>query len=300
MSIFKGFSAFPLTPTDGAGRINTGELSELLERLVDTKVDSIGLLGSTGGYAYLKRDERKRALGAAVETVAGRIPLIVGVGSMRTDEVQALTRDAQEAGADGLLLAPVSYLSLLEEEAFQHYKTVAETSELPLCIYNNPSTTHFTFSLSLLQRLSHLPTVTAAKMPLPKDGDFALEMESLSQGAADDFMIGYSADWGCAEAMLSGAAAWYSAMGGLLPIPFMKLCRAAQAGDRIEVQRLDAYFTPLWALLKEFGSMRVAYTAANLMGLTKAEPHRPILPLSAQHQERVTYALASLEPLGRV
>ena len=66
-----------------------------------------------------------------------------------------------------LLLAPVSYTPLRDAEVFQHYRAVAGASDLPLCIYNNPGTTHFNFSLELLQRLADIPTIKAVKMPLP-------------------------------------------------------------------------------------------------------------------------------------
>src|SRR3954463_6216345 len=116
-------------------------------------VDSIGLLGSTGTYAYLTRAERRRAVEAAAGCLGGRVPLIVGVGALRTDDAQDLARDAAAAGADGLLLAPVSYTPLTEEEVFQHFVSVAGATSLPLCIYNNPSTTPFTFSNAPVERL---------------------------------------------------------------------------------------------------------------------------------------------------
>ena len=94
MTPFHGLAAFPLTPTDDHGKVDAEALARLLERLVAAKVDSIGLLGSTGGYAYLSRGERNRAIEAAVECVSGRIPLIVGVGALRTDEAENLARDA--------------------------------------------------------------------------------------------------------------------------------------------------------------------------------------------------------------
>src|SRR4051812_9114755 len=146
LGLFGGLSAFPLTPTDTAGRVQADVLCRFLERILAAGADSIGLLGSTGGYAYLRREARQHAVRVAVECVGGKIPMIVGVGALRTDEAQALARDAKMAGADGLLLAPMSYTPLTDEEVFQHFAAVAEASELPLCIYNNPSTTKFTFS----------------------------------------------------------------------------------------------------------------------------------------------------------
>src|SRR4051812_21296698 len=100
MQSIKGLSAFPITPCRPDGRVDTDALQGLLERLVSAGVDSIGLLGSTGSYAYLTRSERRRAVEAAVACVTGRVQLLVGVGALRTDEAVALTQDAKAAGAD--------------------------------------------------------------------------------------------------------------------------------------------------------------------------------------------------------
>src|SRR5919112_2036062 len=261
MTPFQGLSAFPITPTDARGRVDTEALGRLLERLHAAGVDSIGLLGSTGGYMYLTREERRRAIAAAVGCIGGRTPLIVGVGALRTDEAETLARDAASEGADALLLAPVSYTPLSEEEAYQHFAAVAAATDLPLCVYNNPGTTHFTFSDALLRRLASVSNIRAVKMPLPKDMDFKAELGRLRQDTPDDFAVGYSGDWGAADALLAGADAWYSVVGGLLPEPALKLVRAAQAGDVTEVHRIDSHCQPLWELFKEFGSIRVVYAA---------------------------------------
>ncbi|QRM32164.1 dihydrodipicolinate synthase family protein [Microvirga sp. VF16] len=297
MTPFQGLSAFPITPTDANGRVDTDALGRLLERLHAARVDSIGLLGSTGGYMYLTREERRQAIAAAVGSIGGRTPLIVGVGALRTDEAETLARDAASEGADALLLAPVSYTPLTEEEAYQHFAAVAAATDLPLCIYNNPGTTHFTFSDALLVRLAAVPNIRAVKMPLPKDMEFKAELDRLRQDSPGDFAIGYSGDWGAADGLLAGADAWYSVIGGLLPDPALRLVRAAQAGDVAEVRRIDSHFQPLWDLFKKFGSIRVVYAAANILSLCEALPPRPILPLTDADRVRVTAALHALSGL---
>jgi 4-hydroxy-tetrahydrodipicolinate synthase len=293
-ALFDGLSAFPPTPADVGGKVSEEALSRLLERIRLARADSIGLLGSTGAYAFLSRGERRRAVEIAVECVGGRVPLIVGVGALRTDEAQALARDAKEAGADGLLLAPVSYTPLTEEEVYQHFVAVAGVSDLPLCIYNNPGTTRFVFSEELITRLSQVPNIAAVKMPLPADGDFAGEIAQLRANTSAAFAIGYSGDWGAAGALLSGADAWFSVAGGLLPVAATKLTRAAKRGDRAEAHRIDTAFQPLWALFKEFGSFRVMYAIGSILGLFQALPPRPILPLGPCDNVRVEEAVQKL------
>jgi 4-hydroxy-tetrahydrodipicolinate synthase len=270
----------------------------MLERIVTAGADAIGLLGSTGGYAYLAPDERKRAVRVAVDCVAGRTPIIVGVGALRTDTAQDLARDARRAGADGLLLAPMSYHPLTEEEVFRHFEAVASAGDLPLCIYNNPGTTKFTFSPELIARLAEITSVSAVKMPLPVEGDYLGELRRVRATTPEGFAIGYSGDWGAKDALLSGAACWYSVVAGLLPRPALALTRAAQDGDAAEAERIDRAFGPLWALFREFGSFRVMFTMAEILGLGRITPPRPILPLEPASRERVEAAMRPLFQAG--
>lgn len=294
-ALFRGLSAFPLTPADAAGRVDTDALARLLERLVAAGVDSIGLLGSTGIYPYLSRAERRRAVAAAAECVRGRVPLIVGIGALRTDDAQDLARDAAQAGADAVLLAPVSYIPLTEEEVFRHFVAVAGVTDRPLCIYNNPVTTGFTFSDALIGRLAGVANVAAIKNPSPPAEEATARYAALRARVPEDFVLGYSGDWRVAPALLAGGQTWYSVIGGLLPGPALALMRAAQAGDAVEVARLDARFAPMWALFREFGGLRVVYAAAAVLGLCTASPPLPILPPGREHHDRILAALDALE-----
>lgn len=294
MSIFHGLSAFPITPADAQGVVLTDDLARLLLRIRDGGTQSVGLLGSTGIYAYLSRTERRRAVEAASQALQGTLPLIVGVGALRTDQAVELARDAEQAGADGLLLAPMSYTPLTAAEVLAHFQAVAGATDLPLCIYNNPSTTHFNFDLPLIERIAAIPTIAALKMPLPADGDFTAEIARLRAALPDRVAIGYSGDWACAEALLAGADAWFSVAGGLFPAASARLSAAAIAGQQDAAQALDAELAPLWSLFREFGSLRVVYMAANLLGLTEAQPPRPVRPLPADQRDRVAAAIAGL------
>jgi 4-hydroxy-tetrahydrodipicolinate synthase len=298
-AMFRGLSAFPITPADARGRVDTDALATLVERLAAAEVDSIGLLGSTGTYAYLDRAERRRAVEAAADCLHGRVPLVVGVGALRTDDAQNMARDARAAGASGLLLAPMSYTQLTDDEVFEHFVAVAKATDLPLCVYNNPGTTHFTFGDALLERLAKVPGVTAVKNPAPSPAEVRARYEALRARAPATFAIGYSGDWNAPDAVLAGGDAWYSVVGGLLPVPTLKLLRAAQAGDGANVARWNEHFQPLWDLFKELSSLRVMYAAADILGICRTEPPRPILPLPAAAYRRVAAALEMFGTDGR-
>jgi 4-hydroxy-tetrahydrodipicolinate synthase len=290
-------SAFPITPCSADGRVDAKGLEALLAPLVEAGVDSIGLLGSTGSYPYLTREERRRAVGIASAMVDGRVPLLVGVGALRTDEAVRLAQDARAQGAAMGLLAPVSYTPLTEDEVFLHFETVAGESGLPLCIYDNPSTTHFSFSPALIGRLSQLGGVVAIKCPGQEVQSVAAHLARLRAVVPSGFSIGYSGDWFSTEALLAGGDAWYSVLAGILPDPCVGIVRACTRGDATEARRLDSSLAPIWDLFRAHSSLRVVYAIANLLGRTDAQPPRPILPLRDDARDAVRRTLAGLRLL---
>jgi 4-hydroxy-tetrahydrodipicolinate synthase len=274
--MFTGLSAFPLTPVKQDG-IDEGAFIRLIERLVIAGVDSIGALGSTGNYAYLSRAERARTAQLAVEH-AGTVPVIIGISALRTRDVLALAEDAQAAGAHGVLLAPMSYQALSEDEVYGLYAAVSAHLSVPLCVYDNPGTTHFTFTDELHGRIAALPKVASIKIPgVPAAPAAARQrVERLKAVIPPHVTVGVSGDAMAATGLNAGCDAWYSVIGGLFPETALAITRAAQAGEEIEAQRLSEQLRPLWKLFSQHGgSLRVVASAAELLGLAEA----PCLPL---------------------
>ncbi|CDG53169.1 MULTISPECIES: dihydrodipicolinate synthase family protein [Halomonadaceae] len=278
--MFSGLSAFPLTPMNESG-IDEAAFARLVERLADASVDSIGALGSTGSYAYLTRAERARVAQLAVKH-AGSVPVMVGIGALRTRDVLALAEDAQKAGASAVLLAPMSYQKLSTDEVFDLYETVTRYLSVPLCVYDNPGTTHFEFSEELYGRIAQLPNVRSIKIPgVPADPETAkAHVERLRALIPPHVTLGVSGDAFAATGLNAGCETWYSVIGGLFPKTALAITRAVQAGDTQEATRLSQRLQPLWALFGQHGgSLRVVAAAAELQGLVE-HPSLP-LPLKA-------------------
>lgn len=257
---FTGLSAFPLTPLSGE-EIDWHSFERIIGKLVAAKVDSLGVLGSTGSYPYLSREERRKVIETAVEHAQG-IPVMAGIGALRTRDVLALTDDAQKAGASAVLLAPVSYQPLSDEEVFSLYESVSQTLSVPLCIYHNPRTTQFTFSPELLARIAGLPRVSAVKVPPAAVGQIA----SLRARLPGHITLGISGDASAVEGLIAGCDMWCSVIGGLFPQPAMQMVEAVSRGDLTKARELSNALAAIWALFNLHGGQRVIATAAELTG----------------------------------
>ena len=268
--MFTGLSAFPLTPMTETS-IDESAFIRLVTRLADAGVDSIGALGSTGSYAYLSRAERLRVAQLAVEH-AGSTPVMVGIGALRTRDVLLLAEDAQKAGVSGVLLAAVSYQKLSADEVFSLFETVTRHLSVPLCVYDNPTTTHFEFTDELHGRIAQLPNVASIKIPgVPADPSAAAaRVERLRALIPQHVTIGVSGDAFGSTGMNAGCDAWYSVIAGLFPKTILAITRAAQAGNAQQATDLSEHLRPIWALFLRYGGQRVIAAAAEQMGLVKA------------------------------
>lgn len=274
IGMFTGLSAFPLTPLVDDG-IDERAFAALVTRLADAGVDSITILGSTGSYPYLTREERARVARVGIEN-AGDTPVVVGIGALRTRHVLECAEDAQEAGAAAVLLAPVSYQQLTPDDVLGLFERVTRAMSVPLVVYDNPGTTHFTFTDELYGAIAALPHVASIKIPGASLGtDAAARIADLRETLPGHVTIGVSGDAVAAIGLNAGADAWYSVIGGTLPATALEITRAAQAGDADAANTASSRMQPIWNLFARHGSLRVTSAIAEHLGLAT----RPCLPL---------------------
>lgn len=292
---FVGVSTFPLTPLLDQ-HIDEAAFAALVDRSIAAGVDSVTVLGSTGSYAYLSRHERKLVTEIAVSR-SGTVPVIAGIGSVRTREVLEYAQDAQRAGVAGVLLAPVSYQALTAEDVFALYETVSAHLSVPLVVYDNPGTTHFTFTPELYRAIASLPNVASIKIPgLPGEPDAAVEhVRQLRSILPSPFSIGVSGDRFGAIGLTAGCDVWYTAIGGTLPEQAVAITRAAQAGDCDRALELSDRLEPIWALFAAHGSLRVTAAIAEELGLaTRSCLPLPIVGLPDEVRTEVRRALETI------
>ncbi|MBD7994778.1 dihydrodipicolinate synthase family protein [Arthrobacter sp. Sa2CUA1] len=311
--MFTGLSAFPLTPLKDDS-VDEAAFTGLVQRLADSGVDSITALGSTGSYAYLTAAERARVAQLAVEH-AGGVPVFVGVGALRTSHVLANVRSAEAAGAAGILLAPMSYQPLTDDDVLGLFRSVTGGTDLPVIVYDNPGTTHFSFSTELYARIAELPGIASIKIPgVPQAAAKARErVAGIRAVLPEHVTIGISGDATAADGLAAGCDAWYSVIAGTLPAPALRILRAARADSANTADEADqadrahqtdraaaaaaesARLAPLWQLFAEFGSLRVTAAIAEQLGLA---PHAslplPLRGLDSNGRTRVARVLEEL------
>jgi 4-hydroxy-tetrahydrodipicolinate synthase len=294
LSVFEGLSAFPVTPSNADGVVDCDHLGKLINHLDRDGISSIGVLGSTGGYMYLTTKERDRAVCAAVEA-AGTKPVLAGIGALRTNDVIANVRSAEKAGAQGLLLAPVSYLPLKEADVQSLFEDVAKATDLPICFYNNPTTTNFNLKESQLIQLANAGTIAAVKNPPAPQGKFTEQIVRLRAEVPTNFCLGYSGDSSISGALEAGADAWYSVLAGTLPDAAIALWKARNDTDKLTA--LNAELSPLWTLFDAHGSIRVIYEIVDMVGLGDVKLPAPLLPLDADARNEIEQALNSIKAM---
>ncbi|KJY73636.1 dihydrodipicolinate synthase family protein [Vibrio nigripulchritudo] len=272
--MFTGLSAFPITPLTH-DRLDPNAYANIIGRLADIKVDSICALGSTGLYPYLNAEEKGQVIRVAVEH-AGDVPVLAGIGSLRLRDVLANAEQAEKLGVKGLLLAPLSYQRLTEEEVYELYRLVDEQVSVPICVYDNPVATHFTFSDELHSEIAKLKMIQSIKFPgTPFVDAGEKRIQQLKGILPADVTIGVSGDAFAASGIQSGCDIWYSVLAGLFPRTAQHIFHRAKECNSTQAKALSQEFEPLWDMFTQnLGGMRVMATAAEILGYAEA----PCLP----------------------
>ena len=234
--MFRGSMVALVTPMHGDGAVDDRALRALLDWHVDSGTDAIVAVGTTGESATLSVPEHAEVIRRTVEHVAGRLPVIAGTGANATAEAVELTRHAKVAGADAALLVTPYYNKPTQEGLYRHFRTVAESVELPQILYNVPGRTALDMSPQTTARLSRLANVVGIKEAL---GRVSRIVELLDR-CEDGFDVITGDDSTATESMLAGGHGDISVVANVVPAEMAALCRAAMAGDRARAEAIEA------------------------------------------------------------
>jgi 4-hydroxy-tetrahydrodipicolinate synthase len=274
--VIHGIIAYPITPFGRDGGVDTATLSALLEKLIGAGVHAVAPLGSTGEAAYLTEDEFDSVVDITVNTVGHRVPVIVGASDLTTANTIRRARYAQHAGADAVMILPVSYWKLSTREIAQHYATVAAALDIPIMAYNNPATSGIDMSPELLvQMFTEIDNLTMVKESTG-DLDRMLRIKELT-GNTLPFYNGSNPL--ILDALTAGASGWCTAAPNLRPQPCLDLYAATQAGDYGAAKAIYEDLSPLLRFIVAGGLPTTVKAGLNLLGTQVGDPRPPLLPL---------------------
>lgn len=278
------------TPMHPDGSLDLTSYRALIDWHIAEGTDAIVAVGTTGESPTVDVDEHLELIRVAVEQSAGRIPIIAGTGANSTLEAIELTREAAKVGANASLQVVPYYNKPTQEGLYQHFKTIAESTDLPIILYNVPGRTVADLAHDTVIRLAQIPNVVGIK---EATGNIERAIWLIRE-APDDFAI-YSGDDGTAVAlMLLGGHGNISVTANVVPAMMSKLCHLAMAGNAKQAADLQAKLMPLHrAMFVEANPIPVKWALA-AMGRAPAGIRLPLVTLSAAQQPVVASALKSL------
>lgn len=185
MAIFKGSGVAIVTPMNANGSVNYEKLTELVNFQIEHKTDAIIICGTTGESATLSEEEHKKCVETAVKAAAGRVPVIAGSGSNNAAHAVELSKNAEAAGADALLVVTPYYNKATQKGLYEYYKLIAKNTSLPIIMYNVPSRTGTNIKPSTAMKIAkEIKNVVGIKEACGSLSQIA-ELASLNDGSLD-------------------------------------------------------------------------------------------------------------------
>lgn len=286
MTRFRGTFTVMITPFDDEGAIDLGRLAAFTDWQVNEGIHGLIPLGSTGEFLSLTAAESREVAACVVDTVAGRVPVLIGAGAERTEDAMDLARMARDIGADGTMIIPPYYSTPTDAELIRHYERIAGATDLPVMLYNNPATANVDLTPSLVAQLSeieHVDYIKESTMDVTRVRDIL----DLCDGRMTVFggIMGF-------ESFVNGAEGWVAVGSNLMPAEFARLFTlTADDQDYDAARALYAQILPVIRLVGGHRYVSATKSALNLMGMPVGNPRSPRLPTPECEMEAVSRAL---------
>lgn len=287
---FKGVIAYPITPFDQEEKVDISLFKKLVERLVISGSHGIAPLGSTGVLPYLTDEEKEAITEATIQQVGGRVPILVGVSNLTTEKTIHHAKFAENAGADAVMIIPMSYWKLTDDEIVAHYDAVASKISIPIMAYNNPATSGVDMSPALLKRLLEIPNVTMIK---ESTGDIQ-RMHYLRKELGEEVAFYNGSNPLALAAFAAGAKGWCTAAPNLIPELNIELYNAVQNNDLETAQNLFYKQVDLLKFIVAKGLPRAVKSGLNILGENGGQLRSPLKPLTELETSELKEILSTI------
>ena len=272
---FKGLGVALITPFTKTGEVDYTALRRLLDYQISNGVDFLCILATTGETPCLTSDEKQKIKDIVVEKVAGKIPILMGCGGNNTSAVVHALKTEDFTGVDGILSVCPYYNKPSQEGLYQHFKTIAEATSLPVVLYNVPGRVGVNMTAHTTLRLARdCENIVAIK---EASGNFT-QIDDIIKNKPEHFDV-ISGDDGITFPLITlGAVGVISVIGNALPKEFSRMVRLALQGDYTPALHIHHKFTELFKLLFVDGNPAGVKAMLNAMGFIENELRLPLVP----------------------
>lgn len=278
-----------VTPMNADESIDLDGLRHHIDFMLAKNVDGIFVLGTTGEFYALNDQEKQAVTATAVAHCRGRSPVYVGTGAETTREVLRLTRMAEAEGADGVSVITPYFIKPNQQELFDHFRRVAESTPLPVVLYNNPATCGgLSIEPDTVARLAEIPNIVGIK---DSSGDLQNSIELIRRTSPDRFSVLNGRDTLLYSALLVGAQGAIPATCNIAPDFCVGIYRSFQNGDLAAARDFQAKLHPIRLALTLGTGNGAIKEAMALLGRSAGPNRLPIQPLPADKREKLAAIL---------
>ncbi|MEH7522884.1 4-hydroxy-tetrahydrodipicolinate synthase [Bacillus sp. JJ1503] len=283
-----------VTPFDHNGEVDFEATKNLVNYLIENGSDGLVVAGTTGESPTLTEEEKVALFKFVVEVAGGRVPIIAGTGSNNTRTSISLTRKAEEAGVDGIMLVAPYYNKPSQEGMYQHFKAIAEATSLPIMLYNIPGRSVVNMSVETIVRLSEIQNIVAIK---EASGDLDAMAQIISQTPAD-FTL-YSGDDGLTLPVLAiGGAGIVSVAAHIIGNEMQDMINSFNNGELQKAAAAHRELLPIMKALFNAPNPTPVKAALNLQGIQVGGVRLPLVPLNNTEMTALQEVLQTLQPVN--
>ena len=290
---FTGVGTALITPFTRDGSVDEAAVKRLVRRQIDGGVHFLSPCGTTGEAPTLTHRDRLRVVELVVEEANGKVPVLAGAGGYDTREVIELARDMERVGANGILSVTPYYNKPTQEGLYQHFKAIAEGTQLPIVLYNVPGRTSVNMAAETTLRLSEIRNIVAIKeyADLP-------QMSTIIAGAREDFLVLSGDDPVTVAVMAIGGRGVISVASNEAPSEMAQIVELCEKGDFAAARKLHHWLLPLIQVNFAETNPIPCKAAMAAMGLVEENYRLPMVPPTAATRSKVLHILQSLKMLG--
>lgn len=282
-----------ITPVDAEENVDEEGLRNVIDHVIDGGVHGIFVLGSNGEFYALDFENQKRAVEITVNHVKGRVPVYAGTSAITTKECIKLAKMAEEAGADALTVLTPMFIQPNEKELYNHFEAIAQSTNLPMLLYNNPGKTTNNISVSLLEKLARIDNIIGIKNT---SFDFPQTIEYIRVTKdIQNFKVLSGSDYLIYGTLAYGGAGCVAGTANVAPRLVVDIYEKYMAGDYEGAMEAQYKLIPLRNTYN-YGSFPVVMKdCLNLMGLKVGHPVKPIDHCSKERLQEIKKVLKDLD-----